>query len=269
MHWNEKLGKCPIPGWLFSVVTVLWCESLLHFWTASSFHILRYLTVICFGLGFGGILGLIFSFFGGKKWGKWVSAGVMALVTVLYIVEYFVTDAYVSFMGLGTLLGGAKGVATDFADVVLALIVRDFWRILVFALPVFAYALLAAPVTVSWKRRGLAAGITAAAYALAFTLVFGVGTDAARLTTDYNLDSAIHCFGLNVGLALDVGRGGGSEEAPGEFVVLETAPPVTEEAEQTQPEQTQPVVYEPNVMDFDFAQLAENESNSRISSIHQ
>ena len=274
MHWNEKLGKCPIPGWLFSVVTVLWCESLLHFWTAGSFQIPRYLTVICFGLGFGGILGLIFSFFGGKKWGKWVSAGVMALVTVLYTVEYFVTDAYVSFMGLGTLLGGAKGVATDFADVVLALIVRDFWRILVFALPVFAYTLLAAPITVSWKQRGLAAGITAAAYALAFTLVFGVGTDAARLTTDYNLDSAIHCFGLNVGLALDVGRGGGSEEAPGEFVVLETAPPVTEEAEQTQPEQTQPeqtqpVVYEPNVMDFDFAQLAENESNSRISSIHK
>ena len=271
MHWNEKLGKCPIPGWLFSVVTVLWCESLLHFWTAGSFQIPRYLTVICFGLGFGGILGLIFSFFGGKKWGKWVSAGVMALVTVLYTVEYFVTDASVSFMGLGTLLGGAKGVATDFADVVLALVVRDFWRILVFLLPVFAYALLSAPVTVSWKQRGLAAGITAAAYALAFGLVFGVGTDAARLTTDYNLDSAIHCFGLNVGLTLDVGRGSGSEEAAGGFVVLETVPPVTEETRpaQTEPDETQPVVYEPNVMDFDFAQLAEDEGSGRIPSSHQ
>ena len=268
---RDKLGKCPIPTWLFSIAAVLWCESLLHFWTADGFRFLRYLTILCFAVGFGGILGLIFSFFPKKKWGKWVAAAVMALVTVLYIVEYFVTDAYVSFMGIGTLLGGAKGVATDFADVVLALVARDFWRILVFLLPVFAYALLAAPVTGSWKQRGFDAIVTVAAYALAFALVFGLGTDAARMTTDYNLDSAINCFGLNVGLTLDVSRGGNSEEAQGEFVVLETESPVSVETqpEQTVPEETQAIVYEPNVMDFDFARLADNESNSRIAAIHK
>ena len=273
---REKLGKYPIPVWLFAVVTAAYCESLLHVWTTDSVSLLRYLTVLCFGIGFGGVLGCVFSFFGGKTWGKWLSAGVMALVTVLYIVEYFVTDAYVSFMGLGTLLGGAKGVATDFADVVLALVARDFWRILVFLLPVFAYALLAAPKAMSWKQRSIAAGAAAAAYGLAFALVFGMGTDAARLTTDYNLDSAIRCFGLNVGLTLDLGRGSDSEEAAGEFVTVETAPVVAVESEpeQTQPEQTlpqetQPVVYAPNVMDFDFAQLAETESNKRIASIHR
>ena len=80
---REKLGKCPIPVWLFAVATALWCESLLHFWTVDSVNIPRYLTVLCFCVGFGGVLGLIFSFFGGKKWGKWVSAGIIALVTVL------------------------------------------------------------------------------------------------------------------------------------------------------------------------------------------
>ena len=182
---REKLGKYPIPVWLFAVVTVAYCESLLHFWTTDSVSLPRYLTVLCFGIGFGGILGCIFSFFGGKKWGKWLSAGVMALVTVLYIVEYFVTDAYVSFMGLGTLLGGAKGVATDFADVVLALVARDFWRILVFFLPVFAYALLAAPKAMSWKQRGIAAGVTAAAYGLSFALVLAVELDYLELAVVY------------------------------------------------------------------------------------
>lgn len=273
---REKLGKYPIPVWLFAAVTALYCESLLHFWTTDSVSFVRYLTVACFSVGFGGIFGCIFSFFGGKKWGKWLAVGIMALVTVLYIVEYFVTDAYVSFMGLGTLFGGAKGVATDFADVVLALVVRDFWRILVFLLPVFAYALLASPTAASWKQRGIAAGITAAAYALAFGLVFGMGTDAARMTTDFNLDGAIRCFGMNVGLALDVGRGGSSEEAAGEFVVVETTlPPAQEPAleqtqpEQSQPEETEPIVYEPNVMGFDFAQLAASEGNKRIASIHK
>lgn len=268
---RNKLGKCPIPVWLFTVVAVLWCESLLHLWTVDTVNLPRYLTLVCFALGFGGILGLIFGFFSGKKWGKWVSVGVMALVTVLYIVEYFVTDAYVSFMGLGTLLGGAKGVATDFADVVLALVARDFWRILVFLLPVFAYALLAAPVKTGWRLQGTAAAATAAAYALAFGLVFGLGTDAARLTTDYNLDSAIHCFGLNVGMALDLSRGSGSGDAQGDFVVLETEPPVSEQipTESQEPDETEPVVYEPNVMDFDFAQLAAEESNSRVAAVHR
>lgn len=268
---RNKLGKCPIPVWLFPVVAVLWCESLLHLWTVDTVNLPRYLTLVCFALGFGGILGLIFGFFSGKKWGKWVSVGVMALVTVLYIVEYFVTDAYVSFMGLGTLLGGAKGVATDFADVVLALVARDFWRILVFLLPVFAYALLAAPVKTGWRLQGTAAAATAAAYALAFGLVFGLGTDAARLTTDYNLDSAIHCFGLNVGMALDLSRGSGSGDAQGDFVVLETEPPVSEQipTESQEPDETEPVVYGPNVMDFDFAQLAAEESNSRVAAVHR
>ena len=126
------------------------------------------------------------------------------------------------------------------------------------SLPVFAYALLAAPVKTGWRLQGTAAAATAAAYALAFGLVFGLGTDAARLTTDYNLDSAIHCFGLNVGMALDLSRGSGSGDAQGDFVVLETEPPVSEQipTESQEPDETEPVVYEPNVMDFDFAQLA-------------
>ena len=269
---KQKVGKCHIAVWLFAMAAAVWCESLLHFWTGNSFALSRYLTVVCFAVGFGGLLGLIFSLFSEKKWGKWVAAAIMALVTVLYIVEYFVTDAYVSFMGLGTLLGGAKGVATDFGDVVLALVVRDFWRILVFLLPVFAYALLAAPVKTGWKQRGIAAGITAASYVLAFGLVFGIGTDASRMGRDFNLDSAINCFGLNVGMVLDLSRGSGGEEAQGEFLIVETQE-IEQVQEQPLPEETLPeemaMLYEPNVMDFDFAQLAQTEKNSRVASIHR
>ena len=30
LKFKEKLGHCPIPAWLFAVVTVVYCESLLH-----------------------------------------------------------------------------------------------------------------------------------------------------------------------------------------------------------------------------------------------
>ena len=268
MRWKEKLGKYPIPAWLFAMVTVLWCESLLHLWVVETFSAGRYLAVVCFSIGFGGLIGQVFTFIGQKNWGKWACTGIMALLTVFYIVEYFVNDAYMSFMGVETLLGGAKGVATDFADVVLSLVVRGFWRIILFFLPVILYALLAAPRETGWRLRWTTLVAALAAYLLGFGIVSGVGADAARLSSEYNLDSAIRCFGLNMGMALDITRGSAQEESQGEFAVVEAPRPV--EPEQT-PEPTQPqeIVYEPNVMEFDFQALAASETNKRIASIHR
>ena len=271
MHWKEKLGKYPIPAWLFAIVTVVYCESLLHLWTMETFSAGRFAAVVAFALGFGGILGQIFSFLGQKTWGKWVCTGVMALLTVFYIVEYFVNDAYMSFMQLGTLLGGAKGVATDFGDIVLSLVVRGFWRIVVFFLPVILYALLAAPRETSWRLRWYALVGAIAAYLLGFGIVSAVGTDAARMSSAYNFDSAIRCFGLNMGMAMDILRDSAAEESQGEFVPVEV-PQIQPAPVETVPEQTEPpevVVYEPNVMDFDFAGLAQTEKNSRVASIHK
>ena len=265
---REKLGKYPIPAWLFAMATVVYCESLLHAWTMESFFVGRMMAVLAFALGFGGILGLLLSFIGHKKWGKWVCTGIMAVLTVFYIVEYFVNDAYMSFMPLGTLLGGAKGVATDFADVVISLVLRDFWRILLFFLPVILYALLAAPRETGWRLRWILLSAVVGAYLLGFGIVRGVGTDGARLSDEYNLDSAIRCFGLNMGMTLDITRENAPEESQGEFAMVEAPQPV---APEQAPEQTQPqeIVYEPNVMDFDFQALADRESNKRIASIHR
>ena len=268
MKIKEKLGKFPIPGWLFAIVTVLYCESLLHLWVTEEFSAGRFAAVLAFALGFGGLLGQIVSFIGHKNWGIWVTVALVGIVSVFYIVEYFVNDAYMTFMPMGTLLGGAKGVATDFGDVVVTLILKDFWRIIVVMLPTLLYALLAKPVVTSWRLRWFGLVIALAAYLLGYKIVQTVGVDASRFSTAYNFDSAIRCFGLNMGFALDALNSGKGEEAQAEFVAVEVAPAETENVEETVAE-AEEVVYEPNVMDFDFAALAESESNSRIAAIHK
>lgn len=258
----------PISGWLYAVVTLVYCETLLHLWVAEEVVPGRFAAVLAFALGFGGLLGQIASFLSHRRWGKWVVTGLVGLVSVLYIVEFFVNDAYMSFMPMGTLLGGAKGVATDFGDVVIDVVVRDFWRIIVMLLPTLLYALFARPVAVSWKLRWFGLVLVLAGYLGGFGLVRTVGTDAERLGDAYNFDSAIRCFGLNMGLVLDTANSG-DEGLQTEFVVV-NPPQETKPAEKT-PEESQPaeVAYQPNVMDFDFAALAEAESNSRIARIHQ
>ena len=260
---REKLGKCPIPVWLFAVVTAVYCESLLHLWTMKSFDPGRFAAVLAFALGFGGILGLMLSFIGGKKWGKWVSAGLMTLVTIVYIVEYFVNDAYMCYMPLATLLSGAQGVATDFSGIVVHLIAQNYWRILGFLLMPALYALLAAPVQTRWQTRGIVLACVAAAYGLSFGLVRG-GTDAERMNDAYNFDSAVRCFGLNVGTVLEQTHSAMAETAEVEFVPVEI--PETVPAEQEPSEEA--VVYEPNVMGFDFDALARSAGNSNIASLH-
>lgn len=276
MKIKEKLGKFPIPAWLFAILAVLYCETIFHLWITEDFSAGRFAAVLAFALGFGGILAQIVSFIGHKKWGKWVSAALVAIVSVFYIVEYFVKDAYVTFMTMGTLLGGAKGVATDFIDVVLSLVARDFWRILVFLLPVIVYAALAKPVATSWRLRWFGLVLAIVAYIGGWGIVKAVGEDTARFGSAYNFDSAIHCFGLNMGFTLDA-LNSGSTEDEGEFVMVETPAPTPSPTEAQSGEEpadageTEPVeaAYGPNIMDFDFAALADSESNSRIANIHR
>ncbi len=270
MKAKKKFGGFPIPAWLFGLVTVVYCESLFHLWITEEFSIGRFAAVILFALGFGGALSQIFSFLGDKKWGKWTCVLLGTIVTALYIIEFFVKDAYVTFMPMGTLLGGAMGVATDFADVVISLVVRDFWRILVMLIPVFAFMLLAKPAKTAWRTRWITLVLAVAGYMGGFAVVNAVGVDAARLDTAYNFDSAVRCFGLNLSFTLDAVNAGG-DEGEAEFVVVETPVQMeTQPAQDVLPEETEApkVVYEPNAM-FDFAALAEAEQNSRIANIHK
>ena len=274
MKIKEKIKKLPIPGWLFAVVTVLYCEILMHLWITQDFVWGRFAAVVAFALGFGGILGQILSFIGHRNWGKWVTTGVVGIVAVFYIVEYFVNDAYKVFMPFTTLLSGAGGVARDFGDTVITLITNDFWRILVILLPVVLYAVFAKPVKTSWKVRWFTLVIALAAYLGGYGIVQAVGLDAARFNTAYNFDSAIRCLGLNMGMVLDAVKGTETQEEPTFTAPVQPVLPAETEPEETasgdSAEATEPaVVYEDNVMDIDFDALIAQSSNTNVTKVHQ
>lgn len=269
MKLREKIGKIPIPGWLFLAIVVVYHEWVLHLWVSETLHWGRLAVVTAFALGFGGILALLDSLIPSRKAAKWAAVASGVALTVIWLTEYFVADAYQVFMTPGLILGGAGGVAEDY----LSLLGRNLWRIGLLLLPTVLYALFCCSTQTTWKLRGGIVMATAACFLLGWGAAHGLTPDAGRFSTTYSFDSAIRCFGLNMGLALDTFRGEGSVDTQPDFVAVPTLPPepvqAEEETQATAPTEAPEIVYGDNVISgWDPATLAQTESNGYIASLH-
>lgn len=273
MKYKEKLGRFPFPEWLFLALMVVYHEVILHLWVAESFHWGRLVAVMAFGLGFGGIFGFLVSLIPSRRVAKWTAVAGSLALTVLWLTEYFVSDAYQTFMPLKLILGGAGGVAQDYLSLVLSLLGRNLWRIGLMLLPAVLYALFCCGTNVTWKCRG---GIGVAAL---FCFLLGLGTvrtltpDAERLNATYSFDSAIRSFGLNMGLTLEAMHGDGVDRVPSFEVVptLPTEPVQTggDNAATTAATEEPETIYPYNVLSgWDPEELAQTERDSNIASLH-
>lgn len=267
--------KFPIPSWIFAMFMVAYGEILLQLWTAEPLVPGRLLAVGCFGLAFGGVLSVIISFLP-KKAEKPVTIVMSAIYSILCLLEYFIHDAYHTFMPFSVVLAGAEGVANGFLGTVLALLWNNLWRIGLILLPVILYGVFAKQVKATWKIRGVLVGATAGLYLLSILVVNFVSGDAKRFEMEYNFDGAVEAFGVSISLPLDVIRTSVGEDAP-EFVTpTKTEPtqptktePTAESTQATEVEETEPpVVYVENKFDLDFAALAEAEPHPAIAALH-
>lgn len=266
------LGSVPIPCWLFAGANAVYFEILLHLWVNQSLSLPRFLAVGVFALGFGSIVALLAGFFG-SRWCKWGTVLLTFLLGVFYLAEYFCQDAYKAFMSLGMILGGAKGVATDFTGVALGVILGGIGKILILMAPTLLFALFARPVkSLHGRQRLYVAGCAVLFYVLGLGIVFLGNVDTAKLSKSYNFDTSVRVFGLNMGIALDAVHGGSGPEADLDFEVTQ-APEPPEETEPMQPSQppaeAEEVEYGYHTMEkLDFAALAESTPNSGVGVLH-
>ena len=290
--------RVKVPSWIFLMGMSLYVELLLHFWTNDTIALGRLAAVVGFALAFGGLVGLICSFFPPKA-EKWIAVVIGFLMVVLWLLEFFLDDAYGVFMPLISVFATAEGVATGYFSTIVSLLVRSLWRIGLVLLPVVLYAVFATTEDrghylrkpVKWKKWLVLTCVVAVLFAASFGIVYGVKLDVIQLTA-YNFDGAIHSFGLNMSLAMDLIKGSAAGGESLQFEIPEvTDPPVetTLPVETTEPAQSgetvpgteppatsepteptePPRVYEPHAFDLDFTALAEAENNSNIANLHR
>ena len=263
-----RIQKKPaIPGWLFTVGMIFYCEMLLHIWIMDDFYPGRMAAVAAFALGFGCVLALAVALIPSPGASKALAMVLSTVVAVLWLTEYFVSDAYRVFMTPKLMLAGAGGVAQDYMDLILSLLARDFWRILLMLLPVVLYGICCRGRRTGWKPRCALAAGAVLCYLLGGMAVRYLTNDIRRFEETYNFDAAVRSFGLHMGLALDTVRDSAQAEEP---VFVEVAAPAPTEPAETVPGETAPVEYPDNVIPaLDFTALAESAGNSAVEALHR
>ena len=279
---KKEIKKLQLPSWLFLAIMVPVYETFLYFGTAEEVIWERYAVIVLFALGIGAVLGLLISFLP-RKAQKWTTLVLVALMALLYIVQYFIYDAYQCFMTFEGILNGAEGVANDYLDVVLGLIGRNLWKILLVFLPVFLYGRFVEVPVCKWKTRIVLLLIVALVAVDAVFLISFFNVDTMRFSLETPFNYAVQSFGLNMGLGMNFLQSNTEEQLS--FNEVEYVPPVTQAPQppvETEPpaateevveEVTEaptepPKVYEPHSLGLDFAAMAEAEKNQNISSIH-
>lgn len=276
-----------VPGWLFLMLSVFYYEVLVYLWSCGSLNWGRLAAISAFALGFGGVLGFLVSWITAPRVQKWVAVLISFVLAVVYLIEFFLFDAYKLFMTLSAVVNGAGGIATGYLETVLALLVQDWWRIALMVLPIIIYAIIARCKKAGWKTRTVLVILTAVLYLSGYGAVRYLTNDISQLSRDAAFDTAVKSFGVNVALGLNAAQevGGSQQDA---FVPVATLAPETE-PEQTEAEAataetsapaveatvasteapTEPAPTEPgyNAMDVDFAALAESEENEKIAAI--
>lgn len=255
-----------LPAWAFPMAMAVLHETAIHLWTMELWVFSRFMAVTLLALGFGTLLGFLVSLIPSQAWAKGISLALSLAMTILWMTEYYISDAYGGFMTLGTVIGGAGGVATDFLDVVLGLIRGEWLRILLMLLPTLFFALMCRTRQPSRKRRGCLAAGAAALYLLAGVVVSCNG-DAVYRWKGGDFDMQVKAFGLQGGLIL---HSLGPEQTfvaaapPESQAPKDTASPAPGETEGKDP------VYGDNVLPgIDLAALAQKAENRRVKSIYE
>ena len=278
---NEKMKKINIPSWAFLLISILFDELMLHFWTMDHASLWRFLCIFFFGLSFALFLGFFSSLGKSATFSRVFAVVVASVWALLMLIEYFCTDAYKVFMSPASIFAGAEGVATGFGDTVVKLVFKGFWRILLIAAPIVAYAVLGHKG--GWGRTKGVALRSLIAFSCLFTFCLGyfmmaISPDSKRYDEQYDFSEAVKSFGLVTGIRLDLsgteaGGGGFSDNGgpnelrsddgtePGETQNVQNPTNGTEPTEPTEPAR----VYHPHDCGIDFAARAETDSGDVAS----
>ncbi|MBQ8208148.1 MAG: LTA synthase family protein [Clostridia bacterium] len=278
---RNSLGRVRFPLWAFMSLTFIFFEIFLYALIGLSYSGFTWLYLVLTGGALGSLIGAAVELIKKSKARKITGIVILAVSPVLFCVEYFVFRSFRTCMTLASIFSGTGDVATGFTSVALGLILKGLWVIILYYVPLALFCFFFRNLT--GNRDSRIPLIRMGAALLLQLLCIGIialnPIDRAKLSEQYNFDSAVHTFGLSNAMGLDILNSiGGGSDSDFDFDPIDPVESDTEAPDTGLPEDSgtdtdiieppAPVVYEKNKVDIDFAALAESESRSDVAKVH-
>ena len=281
--------KQNIVGFFVLPVYLVYCEILFKLFTVVVCPAIAWVTTILFPTVIGLIVSIFTGLFKNQKANRITRGVVMCIFALFFLVNLFIYMQFKIFYEPSTVLVGAQGVANNFMDHVWNLIfsVRGIAAILLYITPIVLYFLLSG-------RFNLDARISIKSVAILLISAFVIGmSNLTVIKTDeilngvysarYSFQGAVTDFGILTGIRLDMQRDmlrkrginsttigqNDSEQAlsPEEFE--KSLMREGQIVDEMLAEAAASIVYDKNVMDIDFSELAEKTDNGALAAIDE
>lgn len=248
-------------------VAIIYLEAVFALSTSGSLGPTPYL-ILLFSLCIGQLLQLLCSLIRSRRAYCIAKTAILAVLGIVFGVEYFVYRQFKVFYDPITVAAGAGDVAGQFAGTAAGMVFSPsgLAHVCLFLAPALVFGLLARRRPAAFDpgatpptrvHLALEGGLSCA---LALALIYGQGTLAASFTTRFSFQSAVPRFGLLASLCKDLQRGLAGDSA---FELAEA--PQADQAQDAPtdepPAEDEKAAPTPAVLDLDFEALAASTDN--------
>ena len=268
--WNLWKSKSAQLSRWFLPVAVCFLELLFHIWVGGTISVGSILNLVGFSMAFGGLLNLLAASLKPRAC-KLASALSILFCAVVVMVELLVEQAYGSFMRPTRILTGAAGVLTDYTDVVIEMIVNNWWRIAIALIPMILVLISGEPKEERrrrWVVLSLVCVLIGGCAGFGGMAMLPGGIDGYLAQYDFN--AAIQEYGVIVSMVTEISGLGNQEDGMTlDFAEIQapTLPPEQEHTESEAPAEEK--TYAPHVIPgLDFAALAQEETDSTMRTLY-
>lgn len=213
---QSTFGRRDMITALFFPFAIMYYELLFKISVGSPIFCAGTLVMLLYAFFVGGIIHLISTVGKRAMINRVIGATLLLLVSIPYLVQYFVYRAFKVFYDLNTLFGGAGDVMKGFTGDIIKLIFSfdGLSKISLFFLPAVVYLLIgglfALGKRINGEFRMCCAGLFAISYLLVMILVSTVTPLRNMQGEEYNFQNAVDNVGLLRSMRLDIAMGGNS-----------------------------------------------------------
>lgn len=194
---------------LFPIV-LFYYESIFRISSVGGYFKVSTIFMFLFCVSMGLVAYLLTTLFKKEKTNFIITAVLMSVCAVIYLIEYFVNKFFKVFYDINTVFGGAGHLADGFIDETLSLIFsfNGIFMILLYFLPVVLYIIFGRKFLSSEKadkyKKTFAVAAAVVIHLVTVLFVSINNVCGPIYDKEYNFQSAVGNFGLFTGLRLDI-----------------------------------------------------------------